>query len=79
MAEIRHCLMAGMCQAAEEVEDMHFSTSGRDYGYKCCGSSDRNNHRSSCISNAITPAKFRCPATVASQEHCERKWMEGLS
>ena len=76
---IKHCLMAGMCESAEEVEDRVFSSSGCNYGYRCCSSTTRGTHSSSCVSNKISPAKFRCPATVPSSEHCERKWMEGLS
>ena len=76
---VRHCLMAGMCEAADEVEEMSFSTSGGNYGYECCGSTTRGTHHSSCVPNKISPAKFRCPATVSTSEHCERKWMEAIA
>ena len=79
MSEIRHCLMAGMCQSAEEVPDMQFKTTDPNYGWECCSSTSRSSHSSSCISSQIDPARFRCPATVGANEFCERKWMEGLS
>ena len=83
---VRHCLMAGMCEAADELPNV-VPFQGTKWRCVDCSETTSNSrqpssaivHTGTCPTAVIRPAQFRCPATVSASEHCEREWMEAIS
>ena len=76
---LRHCLMAGLCSAAEDTEELTGSSSAREDDER----SRLGGVRHRCpygtpATDAIVKrysSTYRDTATL----HCEREWMEAIS
>ncbi len=76
---LRHCLMAGLCSAAEETEELTGSSSAREDDER----SRLEGARHRCpygtpATNAVVK-RYSSGTTTTATLHCERLWVEANS